>query len=375
LKRLYVPAGIALALGASCVLPAYSVGGSTSSSAAGGSTSSVATTGGAGGAAQSSSTGISVGPGGAGLGGSGIGGDLNSCTSTTTGIETVWLGDTPHGVTLSTNYVYWITDSSVYATTRMAPHLPKPFALANVCSISGSTYQAEDKVVIRTNDGTIFVLKPPNGPLSTIFPGSGRTLNGGACAISLAGNGDDLYGFDVDTMGVYSVVKYTLSSHAQTTFASAMGTPVAIDATDADNVAWVEGMNGNGVVYIYSKAMGTMTFSQGGGWTDVCAYGKPGTFAFTDPSTNIIDSWSVADGPGSFAFNVHPNWIACDASFRAWIDYGDGCANLFHQQKQFAAPASIAMNQPRACSIAIAGATAFWTNCEPSGGVYKARMQ
>ncbi len=367
--------GLMLVLATSCVLPSYSVGGSTSGGAAGGSTSTGSPMGGAGGVGQSSSGTVSVGPGGAGLGGSGIGGDIHTCGASTAGLERVAIADTPHGVTLSTKYVYWIADpeNDVYAALRTPPYTQTAFAIADICGIAGSPVQGEDKVVMRATDGRIYVAAPGSAPTSAFGP-AGGSLTGGACAISVSPNGDDVYGFDVDQKGVYSVVKYSLSKpNMPTTFLSAMGTPIAIDASDTDDVGWVEAIDGAGAFFAYTKATRAMDYTQGGGWTDVCAYGTS-MFAFTDPSTKIIDTWSQVPGAGVFALNTPASWIACNSSFRAWIEYGDGCATLKHQKKAFGTPKLIAKNQPRACSIAVGASSVFWTNCEPSGGVFKAPL-
>ena len=365
--------GIAIVAVTSCVLPSYSVGGTTSSSAAGGGASTGPGVGGAGGAGQSSSDSASVGPGGSGIGGSGIGGDLTMCDPSSTH-ETITSAPTPHGVTVAKHHVAWIQGNNdvVYYANRGAMHAPTALLINDVCGITSIGTASGDRVVMRQRDGSISFSPLPGG-ITPAFGPTAAPLGDAACAISAAANGD-VYGFDVNQSGVYSLVRYELSPPKQTTVIAAMGAPVAIDATNDREVAWVEALNGLGAFYTASKTSGQTDADIPGSFTDVCAYGQQGRFAFTAPDVAAIDTWSIKSGPSFLTQGVRASWIACNGKHRVWIEYNDGCATLKQKDAMTAATKTIATKQPRACSIAVAGDTVYWTNCEPSGGVFAASL-
>jgi hypothetical protein len=377
-RSLFAPAiALALVLGVSCVLPSYSVGQAGSGNGGGGSTSTAHASGGAGASDATTSSGSGVGPGGGGIGGTGIGGDVSCGGNAKNGLTVATVGN-PHDLTVSPKYVYWIADptDTVYVALQ-GTAAPATLSITDACGISGGQIGGIDQVVIRQNTGAILVATAPTFVPMSVFGATTPPDGPGACAISEDQKDSDFfYGFE-KSADVYSLVEYQISVATRAPMITLLRAPVAIDATNDIEVAWLEAASGSGAFVTAFKANAKEDANLPGGpaFNHLCAYGQEGTFAFTQTSPGAIDTWSI-NGPQGFLTNTAADrsGIACTATRHVWIDDDGSCGTIQSKDTKLSAVDTIATYQPRACSIAVSGPNVYWANCEPSGGVFMAKL-
>ena len=121
--------------------------------------------------------------------------------------------------------------------------------------MSAGTVNGKDEVVMRKPDGSTGSYPTLSRSSSSWqLPAEGRSATT-APAPSLGTRTISLYGFDIQD-GADPVMQYPLTNQLPTLIVAAMGTPVAIDATDKTYVAWAEADHDMGALFVAAKANG-----------------------------------------------------------------------------------------------------------------------